>query len=90
MKTIKLSGKESSVVRAVDFATGTSGSDLLERTRLEQEELVSVLNGLMEAGFLECTPYRESITEELLGGIRVEVNPSYAHDLKAVLYRRGT
>lgn len=88
MKMIKLSGRESSIVRAVDFAIGTPGSDLFERTRIELDELTALINGLMAVGFLECTPHCESLTEQTVMTALIEVNPGYAHELKAALYLR--
>jgi len=88
MKIIKLSGRESSVVRAIDFSTGTLGSDLFERTKIELDELTALVNGLMDAGFLESTPPCERLTEPLLMTTLIEVNPGYAHELKGALYLR--
>jgi len=85
MKKIKLSGKEIAVVRAIDFATGTPGSEIFDRTRIEIEELTGIINGLMDVGFVECTPHLENLTEESLLKVTVEVNPGYAHELKAAL-----
>lgn len=58
MKQIKLSGRERAVLRAIDFSTGSSGEELLERTQLAPEDLVDVLNGLMTVGYAEMRPYR--------------------------------
>ena len=88
MKQIKLSGKEIAVVRGLDFAVGTSGSDLFERTRIELEELTALVNGLMDIGFLECSPYCERLTEHVFMSSLIEVNPGYAHELKTALYLR--
>jgi DNA-binding MarR family transcriptional regulator len=85
MKKIKLSGKEIAVVRAINFATGTLGSEIFDRTRIEIGELTGIINGLMDVGFLECSPYSENVTEESVMKVNIEVNPGYAHELKAAL-----
>jgi hypothetical protein len=87
MKQIKLSGRERTVLRHIDFSTGTTGDDLLERTRLEAEDLVSVLNGLMEVGYAEMNPYAEHTDEETFRDKLFEVNPSYALELRAAMSR---
>ena len=85
MKKIKLSGKEIAVVRTIDFSMGTLGSEIFDRTRIDIEELTGIINGLMDVGFLECTPHCENVTEETVLTVNVEVNPGYAHELKAAL-----
>ena len=85
MKKIKLSGKEIAVVRTIDFAMGTVGSEILDRTKIEVDELVSIINGLMDVGFLECVPHSEHLTGETLKGATIEVNPGYAHELRAAM-----
>ena len=87
MKLIKLSGRERAVLRALDFSTGTSGEELLERTKLAPEDLVDVLNGLMTVGYAEMRPYGESTTLETFGGAIFDVNPSYAIQLREALVR---
>jgi hypothetical protein len=87
MKEIKLSGRERTVLRYIDWATGTSGSELLAATRLEAEDLVAVLNGLMEVGYIETEPYAMQTNEATYTETLFEVNPSYALDLKAAMSR---
>lgn len=76
------------VLKAIDFATGTEGSELLVRTRLEPEDLVDILNGLLETGFIESDPYSDSITLDAIPTTLFEVNPSYAQQLKAVMIKK--
>ena len=64
-----------------------AGDDLLERTRLEAEDLVSVLNGLMEVGYAEMNPYAEHTDEQTFRDKLFEVNPSYALELRAAMSR---
>jgi DNA-binding MarR family transcriptional regulator len=87
MKEIKLSGRERTVLRYIDWATGTPGCELLEATRLEAEDLVAVLNGLLEVGYIETEPYADQTDERTLVETNFEVNPSYALELKAAMAR---
>jgi hypothetical protein len=87
MKQIKLSGRERTVLRAIDFSTGTVGEELLERTKLEPDDLVDVLNGLMTVGYAEMRPYAESTSLETFRETVFEVNPSYALQLREAMIR---
>jgi hypothetical protein len=85
MKEIKLSGRERTVLRYIDWATGTIGSELQETTRLEAEDLVAVLNGLIEVGYIEMEPYGHETDEATFAETTFEVNPSYALDLRTAM-----
>ena len=87
MKEIKLSGRERSVIRAIDFATGTLGQELLERTKLAPDDLVDVLNGLMNHGYAEMRPYADNTSVETLREATFDVNPSYALLLREAIAR---
>jgi len=87
MKQIKLTGRERTVLRYIDFATGTSGAELLESTRLDPEDLVDVVNALMEIGYAQMEPYGESTDAATFRDQLFEVNPSYALELKAAMLR---
>jgi DNA-binding MarR family transcriptional regulator len=87
MKQIKLSGRERSVLRYIDWTSGTKGEELLEQTKLEAEDLVSVLNGLMSAGYVEMVPYAEETNEATFREVIFEVNPSYALELRSAMSR---
>lgn len=87
VKQIKLTGRERSVLRYIDWNMGTKGIELLDCTKLEPEDLVDVLNGLMDVGYVEMAPYAEHTD---LAGFRektFEVNPGYALELKAAMMR---
>ena len=88
MKQIKLTGRERSVLRMLDFSTGNSGEELLESTRLEADDLVSVLSGLMNPGYLEMTPYAEEAAIDTFRRARFDVNPSYAQEIRAAMAER--
>ena len=87
MKQIKLSGRERAVLRAIDFSTGTLGQDLLEHTRLQPEDLVDILNGLMDVGYAEVVPFSEHTSVETFAASTFEVNPSYALELREAMKR---
>ncbi len=88
MKQIKLSGRERTVLRAIDFSTGTAGSEVIEHTKLAAEDLVDILNALMDVGFVEVVPYADATTLGTFAASMFEVNPSYAQDLRAAMIRR--
>ena len=85
MKQIRLSGREASVIRSIGFALAVNGTELQENTRLAADDLTDVLNGLMEVGYVESTPFAEQTTVEVLPTTEYEVNSAYAHELKAAL-----
>lgn len=85
MKQIKLTGRERSVLRYIDWNCGTIGTELLEMTRLEPDDLVAVLNGLMEVGYVEMVPYAHQTDLETFREKTFEVNPGYALELKAAM-----
>ncbi len=88
MKQIKLSGREMVVLRAIGFALPLPGAEIQEATRLNDEDLADVLNGLMVVGYVECTPYADQIATERVRETEFEVNSAYAHELKEALRRR--
>jgi len=87
MKQIKLTGRERSVLRYLDWNMGTKGAELLECTKLEPDDLVDVLNGLMEVGYVEVVPYAERTDVATFAERNFEVNPGYALELKAAMMR---
>ena len=88
MKQIKLSGRELAVLRAIDYATGNTGTELCEKTSIEGTEVADILNGLCEVGFVEIYPYADQVTLANYAESRFEVNPSYALQLKEAMRRR--
>ena len=87
MKQIKLSGRERTVLRAIDFSSGTPGEEILEHSRLDPEDLVDVLNGLISVGYAEVVPYAEATSLQTFRESQFEVNPSYALELRAAMVR---
>jgi hypothetical protein len=88
MKELKLSGRESSVLRAIDFATGTIGAEILVKTRIDAQDALDILNSLLDAGYLETNPPQQNHVElKAFYHTLWEVNPAYAHDLKKSFVR---
>ena len=88
MRQIKLTGRETAVVRAIGFAEAMLGTEIQDRSRMEPEDLTDTLNSLLSAGFAESIPYRETIEMAEMPVTSFELNPAYAHELKAALARR--
>ena len=88
MKQIKLTGRERSVLRVLDFAAGNTGEELLESSRLEPADLVSVLSSLMGPGYLEMAPFADEATEETFRTARFDINPSYAQEIRGAMAQR--
>lgn len=87
MKHIKLSGREQAVLRAIDYTSGSTGSEIGEICHIEGTELADILNGLCDAGYVEVFPYAEHVTFLSYTESRFEINPSYALELKEALRR---
>jgi len=88
MKTLKFSGRETSVIRAIDFATGTIGAEILVKTRIDAEDVLDILNSLLDAGFIETNPpQQEHVAPKALYHTIFEINPAYAHDLRKTFIR---
>ena len=87
MKQIKLSGREMAVLRAINFALGSTGTEIQELTQIDGSDLADVLNGLFDVGYVETYPLVEIITSVNYEATRFEVNPSYAQQLKIAMKR---
>jgi hypothetical protein len=87
MKQIKLSGRELAVLRSIDYASGSTGDEIRERTSIDASDLVDILNGLCEIGYVEVYPLVEPVTFLNYAGSRFEINPSYALQLKESMRR---
>lgn len=88
MKQIKLSGRELAVLRSIDYATGSTGKEIQERTQIDPGDVADVLNGLCDVGYAESYPPTEPITYLNYEATRFEINPSYALQLKEAMRRR--
>jgi len=87
MRKIKLSGREAAVIRSIDTTSSTPGHEIRERTHMDIEDLVDVVNGLMDAGFVETIPSSERVAAEAFDATMFEVNPAYTHDLRVATRR---
>ena len=93
MKEIKLTGREMAVLKAIDQTTGTFGPDLATTTHLEEQDLVDILSGLMDVGYVEAyagEDQRMPLEEATLAAFattRFEVNPSYALQIRQAMRR---
>ena len=88
MRQIKLTGREATVVKAIGFTEGMLGAEIQDFTRMEPEDVTDTLNSLLSAGFAECIPYQEQVELADMPVISFEINPAYAHELRAALVRR--
>lgn len=88
MRTIKLTGREGSVVRAIGFSEAMIGTEILDFTRMTPDDLTDTLNSLMSAGFVESVPFFDQVELAEMPVTAFELNPAYAHDLRNALYRR--
>ena len=89
MRELKFSGRECAVLRAIDFATGTNGAEIVVKTRIEPADACDILNGLLDVGFIETNPAsQERVAVERFYHTHFEVNPAYIHPLKKALIRR--
>jgi hypothetical protein len=87
MRTVKLSGREASIVRAIGFTNSMLGAEIQDHVRMESDDVTDVLNSLMAAGFVESIPYSEQIELAAMPVTAFEVNPAYSHELKRALNR---
>ncbi len=87
MRQIKLSGREQAVIRSIDYASGSTGTEIGTRTQIEPGDLADLLHALCDVGYLEPTPYTEAINFANYAELRFEVNPAYAQELKIAMRR---
>ena len=85
MRRIKLSGREISMIRIIGFGIGATGTELIETTSYDPAELVDMLNGMMNAGFVVTVPYLLEICEDELLTTQFEINSAYAHELRKAM-----
>ena len=55
---------------------------------MELEDLTETLNGLLAAGYVESSPFRDKVQGDEMPDINFELNPGYMQDLKEALFRR--
>ena len=88
MKLLKFSGREASVLRAIDFTTGTLGAEVVVKTRIDPQEALDILNGLLDAGYIETNPPQQNHVERSsFYWTMFEVNPAFIHQLRKSVAR---
>jgi DNA-binding MarR family transcriptional regulator len=88
MKQLKFSGREASILRAIDFTNGTLGAEIVVRTRIEPEEALDILNSLLDSGYIETNPpQQEHVERKAFYMMMFEVNPAFIHQLRKSLVR---
>ena len=87
MRSIKLTGREATVVRAIGFTESMLGAEIQDLTHMELEDVTDTLNGLIAAGFVESVPYCEQVQLAEMPVTAFELNPSFVHELKLAIQR---
>ena len=87
MRSIKLTGREATVVRAIGFTESMLGAEIQDFTHMELEDVTDTLNGLMAAGFIESVPYCEEVQLAEMPVTAFELNPAFVHELKHAIQR---
>jgi hypothetical protein len=87
MRQIKLSGREAAVVRVLGFAETVLGSEIQDQVHMDPEDVTDTLNSLLAAGYVESVPFYEQVGFAEMPVTAFEVNPAYAHDLRAAIQR---
>jgi hypothetical protein len=88
MRSIKLSGREASVVRAIGFTDSTLGTEIQDSTHMEIDDVTETVNSLIAAGFVESIPYADEVQLAEMPVTSFELNPAYVHQLREALRRR--
>jgi len=88
MRHIKLSGRETSVVRAIGFTDTVLGAEIQDSTHMDVEDVNDTLNSLMAAGLVESIPFYEQVDLAEMPATAFEINPAYAQMLRGSLSRR--
>ena len=86
MRRIKLSGRERAVLKAVGFAEGAPGAELLEHTQMPADDLTDVLNALLAAGYSRANRIASRSASRKCRR-PFEVNPGYVHELRESMAR---
>jgi hypothetical protein len=88
MRFIKLSGRETTIVRSIGFTEAMMGAEIQDCTHMDAADVTDALNGLMSAGYVETIPFCEEIQIAEMPVTAFEINPAYVGELKQALYRR--
>jgi DNA-binding MarR family transcriptional regulator len=88
MRQIRLTGRESTVLRAIGFTEPVLGAEIQDFTRMAVDDVTDTLNALIAAGFVESIPYAEDVQLAEMPVTAFEINPGYVQGLKEALLRR--
>jgi hypothetical protein len=88
MRSVKLTGREACVVKAIGFTEPMCGAEIQDQTKMEAEDVTDVLNSLLSAGFVESVPYYDQVDMADMPVTTFEVNPAYVHELQQAMRRR--
>ncbi len=88
MRNIRLSGREIAVLRALGFSEAVAGPEIAEASNFSMEDVMDVLSGLLDVGYVESVPFREKVSPETFAETKFEVNPSYAQQLREAMIKR--
>ena len=86
-RQIKFTGRELDVMRCVGFGIGVTGTEIHERTHIEQVELLDILNSMLDMGYIETVTMKERVTADGFLQETFEMNPAFSTDLKSALRR---
>jgi hypothetical protein len=86
-RTIKLTGRELGVMRCVGFGIGVTGAEIRERTHIEPEDLLDILNSMLDMGYIETATMKERVTLGEYEHETYEINPAYSSELKVAMRR---
>ena len=65
-------------------------ADIVLRTRMEPQEALDILNGMLDMGFVEISNGQQNhVTRWAFNTTMFEVNPAFVHDLKKALIRKS-
>lgn len=87
MRTIRLTGREATIVKALGSTESMLGAEIQDHSRMEPEDVTDTLNSLMAAGFVESVPYFDQVALTDMPVTAFEVNPAYTQALRQALAR---
>lgn len=88
MRNIRLSGREIAVLRAIGYSEAMPGPDIAKGSNISEEDVIDVLSGLMDLGYVESIPFMEKMVPGKFTETRFEVNPSYVQQLREAMIKR--
>ena len=88
-REINLNGGEISIIKALGISgSPLAGKFLIDRAEMEEAELLDILSGLIDQGYILSTKVHVHSKEDVERSA-FRVNPSYSRDLKDALRPAG-